>query len=153
MFKNFWMIFAVSLLNRNGGGMFEIMANWEIFDLGGCWKLTYQGNNMKTKTRYHHTPMSMDFKPQYRPGLIAQKVERWAVVFGAGGGRVNHRGGTRTQHVSLYVHTTPDSCCVDTKAKPERTAAHRQERWFQRDYCNGGKLRCVDLESGAFHIG
>ena len=62
---------------------------------------------MKTKTRYHHTPMSMDFKPQYRPGLIAQKVERWALVFGAGSGRVNHRGGTRTQLVSLYVHTSP----------------------------------------------
>ena len=83
---------------------------------------------MKTKTRYHHTPMSIDFTPQYRPGLIAHKVERWTVVFGAGGGRVNQRGGTRTQRVSLYVHTTSDSCCVDTKAKPERTAAHRQER-------------------------
>ena len=94
----------------------------------------------------------MDFKPQYRPGLIAQKVERWAVVFEAGGGRVNHRGGTRTQRVSLYVHTTPDSCCVDTKAKPDRTSAHRLERWFQRDYCNEAKLRCVDLESDALHI-
>ena len=29
------MIFPVSLLNRNGG-MFKIMASWEIFDLGGC---------------------------------------------------------------------------------------------------------------------
>ena len=72
--------------------------------------------------------MSIDFTPQYRPGLIAHEVERWTVVFGAGDGRVNQRGGTRTQRVSLYVHTTPDSCCVDTKAKPERTAAHRQER-------------------------
>ena len=33
------MIFPVSLLNRNGGGMFEIMANWEIFDLGGLLKI------------------------------------------------------------------------------------------------------------------
>ena len=109
---------------------------------------------MKTKTRYHHTPISMDFKPQYRPGLIAQKVERWTVVFGAGvevPGLITGVGPELS--VFVYIHTTPDSCCVDTKTKPDRTSAHRQERWFQRDYCNGAKLRCTDLESDALHIG
>ena len=74
---------------------------------------------MKTKTRYHHTAMSIDFTPQYRPGLIAHKVERWTVVFGAGGGRVNQRGGTRTQRVSLSVFTPPQIAVVSTR-KPNR---------------------------------
>ena len=73
---------------------------------------------MKTKTRYHHTPMSIDFTPQYRPGLIAHKVERWTVVFGAGGGRVNQRGGTRTQRVK-YMFTPPQIAVVSTR-KPNR---------------------------------
>ena len=73
---------------------------------------------MKTKTTYHHTPMSIDFTPQYRPGLIAHKVERWTVVFGAGvAGLINGVGPELS--VLVYMFTPPQVAVVSTR-KPNR---------------------------------
>ena len=40
-----------------------------------------------------------------------------------------------------YVHTTGFKASI-----------YSQELWFRRDFCNGGKLRHADLESGAPYI-
>ena len=51
-----------------------------------------------------------------------------------------------------YVHTILDSSCADTKITPFKASFHSQELWFRRDFCNSGKLRHADLESGAPYI-
>ena len=55
-------------------------------------------------------------------------------------------------YVFIFLRTK-EYCSVQTKTRPDRTSVHTYERRFQRDFCNGAKLRSVDLECGASHIG
>ena len=69
---------------------------------------------MKTKTRYHHTPMSIDFTPQDRPGLIAHKVESLEREVA---GLINGVGPELI--VLVYMFTPPQIAVVSTR-KPNR---------------------------------
>ena len=55
-------------------------------------------------------------------------------------------------YVFIFLRTK-EYCSVQTKTRPDRTSVHTYERRFQGDFCNGAKLRSVDLECGASHIG
>ena len=52
-----------------------------------------------------------------------------------------------------YVHTTSDSFCAAKKIIPDRTSVRTQERLWQRDFCDGAKMRHADLLRGESHIG
>ena len=52
-----------------------------------------------------------------------------------------------------FIHTMPDSSCVDANIIPGRVSFHTKERWFRRYFCNGAKLRRTDLEPRSSHIG
>ena len=49
------------------------------------------------------------------------------------------------QSVWGYVYTKPDSFYASTKTIPDSASVHTYERWFRRDFCNGGKLHRADL--------
>ena len=49
------------------------------------------------------------------------------------------------QSVWGYVYTKPDSFYASTKTIPDSASVHTYERWFRRDFCNGGELRRADL--------
>ena len=52
----------------------------------------------------------------------------------------DHGNGKKARGLG-YVHTTGF-----------KASFYSQELWFRRDFCNGGKLRHADLESGAPYI-
>ena len=43
--------------------------------------------------------------------------------------------------------------CAAKKIIPERASVHTQEQLWQRDFCDGAKLRRADLLSGESHTG
>ena len=46
----------------------------------------------------------------------------------------------------------PESCTV-TKTILDKASVYQQERLWRRDFDDGAKLRCIDLERGASHTG
>lgn len=71
---------------------------------------------------------------------------------------ISQRSKKREQKPSImygqgYVDTITNSFCTATNIVQGGVSVHTQERLWWRDFCDGAKLRRVDLESGESHFG
>ena len=57
------------------------------------------------------------------------------------------------QLLYVYVHAIPDRFWATTKIILDRASVHSQEGLWRRDFCDGTKLHCADLDRGASRNG